>query len=119
MDAPVIRFDIGCRDKEKTVAFYEKVFGWAAKPAPFNTEIETGGGKGIDGAVTALGHEPHNYVMIYMEVADIDAACEAVRAEGGKIAIGPVEIPGGGGKFAWFNDPEGNLLGVFEPPAAS
>ncbi|MCK5746698.1 MAG: VOC family protein [Oricola sp.] len=119
MGAPVIRFDIGCRDKEKTVAFYERVFGWTPKPAPYNTEIETGGGKGIDGAVTALGHEPHNYVMIYMEVADIAAACDAIKGEGGKIAIGPVEIPNGGGKFAWFNDPEGNLLGVFEPPSAS
>lgn len=119
MGAPVIRFDIGCRDKAKTVAFYEKVFGWTPKAAPYNTEIETGGGKGINGAVTALGHEPHNYVMIYMEVADIAAACETIKAESGKIVIGPVEIPGGGGKFAWFNDPEGNLLGVFEPPAAS
>jgi predicted enzyme related to lactoylglutathione lyase len=97
----------------------EKVFGWTPKAAPYNTEIETGSGKGINGAVTALGHEPHNYVMIYMEVADIAAACHDIQTEGGKIAIGPVEIPGAGGKFAWFNDPEGNLLGVFEPPAAS
>ena len=123
MGAPVIRFDIGCRNKPKTLAFYEKVFGWSTKQAAYNTEIETGAGKGINGAVTALGHEPHNYVMIYMEVADIDAACAAIKDEGGKIAIGPVEIPAegpnGGGKFAWFNDPEGNLLGIFEPPAQS
>ena len=81
--------------------------------------METGGGKGIDGAVTALGHEPHNYVMIYMEVADVDAGCEAIRAGGGEITVGPVEIPGGGGKFAWFTDPEGNQLAIFEPPSAS
>ncbi|GJL90617.1 VOC family protein [Hyphococcus sp.] len=122
MGNPVIRFDIGCRDRKATTAFYEKVFGWSGREAGFNTEIDTGGGKGIDGAVTALGHEPHNYVMIYMEVADIDAACTAIKDAGGKITIGPVEIPedngpGDGGKFAWFNDPEGNLLGIFEPPA--
>ncbi len=116
MGNPVIRFDIGCRDKAKTVAFYEKVFGWTGRQAAFNTEVETNGGKGIDGAITALGHEPHNYVMIYLEVADIGAACDAIRAEGGKVTIGPVEIPGNGGRFAWFNDPEGNLLGAFEPP---
>ncbi|WP_428407264.1 VOC family protein [Hyphococcus sp.] len=123
MGAPVIRFDIGCRDREKTVAFYEKVFGWTPKEAPFNTEMETGAGRGIDGAVTALGHEPHNYVMIYMEVADVNAGCNAIRAAGGKVTVGPVEIPaaapGGGGKFAWFTDPEGNQLAIFEPPSAS
>lgn len=116
MGNPVIRFDIGCKDKAKTVSFYEKVFGWSSKTAQFNTEIETGGGKGIDGAITALGHEPHNYVMIYMEVDDVADACDRIKAEGGTVTIGPVEIPGNGGKFAWFNDPEGNLLGVFENP---
>ncbi len=123
MGAPVIRFDIGCRDQAKTVAFYEKVFDWTPKQAPFNTEMETGGGKGIDGAVTALGHEPHNYVMIYLEVADMDAACKAIRDGGGQVTVGPVEIPseapGGGGKFAWFKDPEGNQLAIFEPPATA
>ena len=117
MGSPVIRFDIGCRDRTKTAAFYEKVFGWTSKEAPFNTEMKTGASKGIDGAVTALGHEPHNYVMIYMEVADVDAVCATIKAEGGQITVGPVEIPGeaGGGKFAWFKDPEGNQLAISEP----
>ncbi|MEO1135787.1 MAG: VOC family protein [Pseudomonadota bacterium] len=119
MGSPVIRFDIGCKDKARTVAFYEKVFGWSASEAPFNTEITTGGGKGIDGAITALGHEPHNYVMIYMEVPDIGAACDTIKTEGGNISIGPVEIPGDQGKFAWFTDPEGNQLAIFEPPATA
>lgn len=119
MGAPVIRFDIGCRDRAGAIAFYEKVFGWTPKEAAFNTEMTTGGGKGIDGAVTALGHEPHNYVMIYMEVADVTAACAAIREAGGEITVGPVDIPDGGGKFAWFKDPEGNLLAISEPPAAS
>ena len=119
MGNPVIRFDIGCRDRAATTAFYEKVFGWTAREAGFNTEVETGGGKGIDGAVTALGHEPHNYVMIYMEVADVDASCAAIKKARGKVTIGPVDIPGDGGRFAWFNDPEGNLLGIFEPPATA
>ncbi len=121
MGNPVIRFEIGCRDKTRTTDFYERVFDWKSAAGEFATEIETGAGKGvdkgIDGAITALGHEPHNYVMVYMEVADINAACEKVVAHGGKVTIGPVDIPGGKGRFAWFNDPEGNLLGLFQPPA--
>lgn len=119
MGSPVIRFDIGCRDKKKTTRFYEKAFGWRTSDAAFNTEVDTGSDMGIHGAITALGHEPHNYVMIYMEVTDADAACEKIKAEGGKITIGPIDIPGNGGRFAWFNDPEGNLLGIFQPADAA
>jgi len=31
---------------------------------------------------------------------------------GGKKLIGPVEIPTG--RFAWVNDPDGNILGLWE-----
>lgn len=117
MGDPVVRFEIGCRDRGATAAFYEKVFGWTLREAEFNTEIDTGSARGVPGAVTALGHEPHNYVLIYMETDDADAACERIRAEGGKVAIGPLDIPGGKGRFAWFHDPDGNMLGVFQPPA--
>lgn len=117
MGAPVTRFEIGCKDSPATRRFYEKVFGWKTKEAAFNTEVETGGGRGIDGAITALGHEPHNYVIVYMDVPDADKACENIKKAGGKVTIGPIDIPGNGGRFAWFNDPEGNLLGIFQPPA--
>ena len=113
MGSPVVRFEIGCKDSEKTVAFYEKVFGWTSQKTPMGAEIDTGAGSGIQGAVTALGHEPHQYVKFYMEVANADAAAEAIKAHGGKVTIGPVDIPGGKGRFAWFEDPEGNALAIF------
>ncbi|WP_425410491.1 VOC family protein [Hyphococcus sp.] len=117
MGAPVIHFDIGCRNALKTRKFYESVFGWKTKDAAFNASVDTGSKEGVNGAITALGHEPHNYVMIYMDVADINAACDKIKGAGGKISIGPVEIPGNGGWFAWFHDPEGNLLGISQKPA--
>ncbi len=122
MGNPVVRFDIGCKDSAATREFYEKAFGWKTKDAAFNTEVDTDSGRGVQGAITALGHEPHNYVMIYMEVEDADAACDKIKKAGGKITIGPIDIPNddgpaGGGRFAWFNDPEGNLLGLIQPPA--
>lgn len=118
MGNPVTHFDIGCRNRKKTAAFYAKTFGWVMQDAGNNTEVETGSGKGIDGAITALGHEPHNYVMVYIEVEDADVAAEKVTAAGGTVTIGPMDIPDGRGRFAWFEDPEGNLMGLFQPPAA-
>lgn len=116
MGNPVARFEIGCRDKAKIAAFYERVFDWNLQPTATGADIDTKSGSAVPGAVTALGHEPHNYVMIYMQVENADAACDRIRAEGGKIAVGPVDIPGGKGRFGWFKDPEGNMLGVFQPP---
>ncbi|GGY53447.1 VOC family protein [Parvularcula lutaonensis] len=116
MANPVVRFDIGCKDRDRTVAFYRDVFGWSGHDTGLSTEVSTGEG-GIDGAITALGHEPHNYVMVYMQVADCDAHCEKIKAAGGEIEVGPIDIPGDRGRFAWFKDPEGNRLAIFQPPA--
>lgn len=117
MGNPVMRFEIGCRDAGAISEFYKRVFGWTIEPSPHGGEIDTGAGAGINGAITALGHEPHNYVKFYMEVPDADKACESIKAHGGTVEIGPIEIPGGKGRFAWFADPEGNALAIFEPPA--
>lgn len=117
MGDPVTRFEIGCRNSGATRKFYESVFGWKTKDAGLTAEADTGSDRGVNGAITALGHEPHNYVMIYMEVDNVDAACARIREAGGEITIGPIDIPDDGGRFAWFHDPEGNRLGVFQQPA--
>ncbi|GJL95018.1 MAG: hypothetical protein DHS20C05_14230 [Hyphococcus sp.] len=116
MGNPVVRFEIGCMDSASTAEFYEKVFDWKTEKTLTGAEVDTGAGVGISGAITALGHEPHQYVKFYMEVPNADKAVENIKAHGGKITIGPVDIPGGKGRFAWFEDPEGNALAIFQPP---
>ena len=117
MGNPVVRFEIGCRERRKNAAFYEQVFGWSTVETPFTHEVDTGADEGINGAIQALGHEPHNYVMIYMQVPDADEATGRITEAGGEVIIGPRDIPADKGRFAWFKDPEGNLLGIFEPAA--
>ena len=116
MGNPVVRFEIGCQDRPAARAFYEETFGWAVEDGDMSGEATTGAGRGIDGALTALGHEPHQYVMVYVEVEDADAAAKRIAENGGAVTIGPLDIPGGKGRFAWFHDPEGNTLGIFEAP---
>lgn len=113
MGNPIVRFEIGCKDRNATQSFYEKCFGWEIEPGEITGEIS---GADLSGAVTALGHEPHQYVMVYMQVGDIEDAAKSVAENGGKVKIGPVDIPGGKGRFAWFDDPEGNTLGLFQAP---
>jgi predicted enzyme related to lactoylglutathione lyase len=112
---PVVYFDIGCKEREKTESFYNEVFGWEpAERSEYTSMLDMGTDEGITGAITSLGHEPHNYVMIYIEVDDIPSYLEKVEALGGETRIPMTEIPGGG-HFAWFSDPEGTLMGLLDP----
>ena len=111
MVAPVVFFDIGCRDKERSMAFYRALFGWEGEEVnPLSEQFSTGS-EGIDGAVTALGHEPHNYVMVYALVEDLEATLEKAAELGGETVVGPLPTPRGG-RFAWIKDVEGTLMGV-------
>lgn len=115
MANPVVHFEIGCPDKEESRAFYEQAFGWKSEPyGPFAFRFNTGSEKGIQGFTTALGHEPHNYVLFYIEVDDIPAALASVEQLGGAVVVPETQIPGTG-SFAWFRDPAGNLAGLWKP----
>lgn len=110
MGRPVVHFEIGCRDKDKTGAFFGKLFGWNITPAGPAHNIDTG--SGIAGHITALGHEPHNYTMFYVEVEDVQSSLNQAVELGGKKLVGPITIPTG--TFAWFADPDGNLIGLIK-----
>jgi predicted enzyme related to lactoylglutathione lyase len=113
MPNPVVHFEIGCRDREKTVDFYQKLFDWTMQPNEIATEIETGPGDPVTGHIVSLGHEPHFYTQFYVQVADLTAALQKAESLGGKILIPPIPRPTGG-RFAWFRDPEGNTVGLIE-----
>lgn len=110
MATPVTYFDIGCEDHEGTSKFYGDVFGWElTRMGP--TSRTTAGEGGIPGALTSLGHEPHQYVMLYLRVDDIPATLSKIEEAGGTILIPETPIPDGG-SFAWFTDPGGNKMAL-------
>lgn len=113
MGRPVVYFEIGCRDSAKTRDFYSELFDWQIHAAGPASVIQTGGGKGIDGHITSLGHEPENYVTFYVEVDDLAAYLEKATALGGQTLVPPIEIPTG--HFAWLSDPDGNIVGLVQP----
>jgi uncharacterized protein len=117
MGRPVVHFEIGCRDKAKSGDYYSKLFGWTVDgSAPMSSDIDTGGAKGIPGHFTSLGHEPEHFVTFYVDVEDVQASLDKAVALGGKKVVGPVPFPGG--TFAWFTDPDGNLIGLLKPKKA-
>lgn len=115
MGKPVVHFDIGCKDKEAVSGFYCELLDWTHSDyGPFSRRITTNADSGVDGFVTSLGHEPHNYVMLYIEVDDIPAHLKKVEALGGKVLI-PQTVAPEQGHFAWAADPEGNRFGLWRP----
>ena len=114
MGAPVVHFEIGCKNSEKTVGFYSKLFDWKVEQYGPAAMINTGDSTGIMGHINSLGHEPHNYVCIYAQVDDLPASIKKAESLGGKAMIPPTEVPGMG-HFAWIKDPEGTIFGLWKP----
>jgi uncharacterized protein len=111
MGRPVVHFEIGCRDSEKTQEFYRSLFHWKISPMGPAAMVASEGA-GIGGHISALGHEPHNYTIFYVDVDDVAATLEKAESLGGRTLVPPVEIPAG--TFAWMQDPEGNTVGLWK-----
>jgi predicted enzyme related to lactoylglutathione lyase len=112
MNHPVVHFEIGCKDKAATSAFYASAFGWSIDPGLMGA-IQTGSTDGIQGHIAALGHEPYQFTHFYVQTDDVAQTLAQIEGLGGKTIVGPVPIPGG--TFAWFSDPEGNVVGLWKP----
>ncbi len=97
MPHPVVHFEIGCKDSEKTQKFYSSLFGWKIQQAGPAAMIDSGG---ITGHITALGHEPYHYTIFYVEVEDVQAYLDKAKSLGGKTLVPPIDIPTG--TFAWM-----------------
>ena len=108
MPCPVVHFEIGCSNRAATETFYRRLFDWQIASGAAGT-IQTGG---IDGHITSLGHEPHHYVTVYVEVSDIEAYIDRASSLGGRRLVGPVSLPTG--TFAWVADPDGNIVGLWK-----
>lgn len=89
-------------DGEKAWEFYSSLFGWKKLDAMdmgpmgkyqlFATEETMDGG-----TMTKPPQIPHPCWLFYFNVDAVDAAGERVKANGGKILMGPTEVPGGTG----------------------
>lgn len=87
-------------DSDKAFAFYRELFGWQRGIADVGArgayQLFSVGGRTIGGMLTKAAEAPVPFWLYYFNVGDIDAAVQRVKAEGGTILTGPVEVPDGG-----------------------
>jgi uncharacterized protein len=116
----IIHFDIAAEDPEKSMEFYQKVFGWKFEKwegptdywfmLPQNPDEEKE--EGILGAI-ARKEKPGEGVMNTFGVTDIDTYLAKIQAAGGRITGEKHAIPGIG-YLAYFEDIDGNEFGIME-----
>jgi uncharacterized protein len=102
-------------DWEKAFAFYGELFDWQkadADSGPLGTyQLFSAGGQTIGGMFTKPPTAPVAFWLYYFNIGDIDAAAERVRAGGGQVIEGPLEVPGGSW-IARCMDPQGAMFAL-------
>jgi predicted enzyme related to lactoylglutathione lyase len=119
----VVHFEIPVDNLERAKKFYKTAFDWALTPMPQmeytllntvevdekNMPKEPGA---INGGMMKRGEAIKN-VVITISVENMDAAIKKVQSLGGKIVQGKNEVPNMG-ITAYFQDTEGNVLGLWQ-----
>jgi predicted enzyme related to lactoylglutathione lyase len=114
--------ELGTRDPEAAKAFYGAVFGWSfrdlemkrneGEEGPSGPEVYTewlldeGDENSVAGMLNISGMMPDEipaHWLAYFAVEDTDAAVATVKAAGGGVAFGPIDIPAG--RFAVVSEP--------------
>lgn len=122
----VVHFEIPADDLDRAKTFYGSVFGWELQ------SMAMGGGEYTVVKTTAVDEQTQmptepgainggmmrrdellRAPVLTIDVDSIDAALREIEAGGGSTMTPRTEIPGMGA-FAYFTDPEGNVLGLWE-----
>jgi uncharacterized protein len=106
---------------EETWAFYSQLFGWtqetpdmAMGPGAMYRMYKPGGADSdIGGMLQKMAHQPLAAWLYYLNVDDLDGALELVKAHGGQVANGPMEVPGGD-RVAQCVDPQGGRFALHQ-----
>jgi len=122
MSDRVVHFEIPYDDGDRARAFYGEAFGWDLQSWPEGeyTLVTTGptGESGstepgfINGGMMKR-EAPYGSPVIVIAVDDIDASLATVERLGGTTVQAKQPV-GDMGWAAYFNDPEGNLMGLFQ-----
>lgn len=122
----VVHFEVPAEDLDRAKNFYGSVFGWQLNPVPMpggeytsvittavdeQTQMPTEPGA-INGGMMQRDERISSPVLT-IDVDAIDDALKQIESGGGSTVTPRTEIPGMGA-FAYFKDPEGNVLGLWE-----
>ena len=112
--------ELATTDREAATAFYGALFGWERQNAndmggPVGVYQEFGRpGLPLGGIYTKPPDMPFPpFWLLYAKVTDLQASLAAVKAGGGTVLMGPMDIPGGD-SIAQCLDPQGAAFALHQ-----
>lgn len=125
MTGRVVHFEIPYDDGDRAQKFYADTFGWQLMSLPeMGYTMVTTGPTDPESGPTEVGFVnggmfqrsddyPGKGPNVVVDVPSVDEALRKVEAAGGK-ALGAKQPVGDMGFSAYFADPEGNVIGLWE-----
>ena len=120
--AKVVWFDIPVRDMDRAIAFYRTLTTQGLVRLPVGPDKETAlftpEDDGSGGCLFLAPEDTpsHDGSRVYFDASpSIDEWIERVEAAGGRILVPKTPIGGDQGVFAYFEDSEGNRVGLHAP----
>jgi predicted enzyme related to lactoylglutathione lyase len=124
MSGRIVHFEIPFDDGDRARSFYRDAFGWNLMEMPeMSYTIVMSGPTGDSGMPSEPGfinggmyHRESDYPaspVITVDVESIDDALAKIEKLGGSTVVAKLPV-GDMGFAAYFKDPEGNVLGLWE-----
>ena len=124
MSDKVVHFEIPADDLDRARAFYQDAFGWTinaipelgytiVETTPIDNETNMPTEPGAINGGMMQREAPITGPVITIGVDDVDAALRRVEELGGKTVL-PKQSVAEMGFAAYFSDPEGNVVGLWE-----
>ena len=109
--------ELPAADFDDVQRFYERAFGWAFTDyGPDYRAFNDGAMDGGFYASSLVSHSERGAALVILYAADLEAAREAVLANGGLLSRDVFAFPGG--RRFQFTDPHGNELAVWSDQPA-
>src|SRR6202049_699518 len=115
--------ELATSNHEAAFDFYSKLFGWQVMHrmdmGPQGGDLIFGSDGVHRGGIYRLQQERSSrpYWLPYAAVANADAAAATAIAAGGRVIVGPMDVPGGG-RIAQVTDPSGAMFAFHSMAAA-
>lgn len=119
----VVHFEIPADDQKRARKFYQEALGWRIEAVPgmdysmvITTDMDDDGRPAAAGAINGGMMARDGRItapVITVDVPDINATLKSVEELGGSVVMPKNEIPGMG-YTAYFTDPEGNVMGLWQ-----
>jgi predicted enzyme related to lactoylglutathione lyase len=102
-------------DPEAAQRFYSELFGWRIEQVgvPDNPYWGIYRGNTLNGGMMPLppGAPMPSHWLAYFGIDDIEAAAEQIGSSGGRVMVGPQDVPGG--RIVVAQDPQGAVFALF------